>query len=299
MSLTKYRAFIRVAELGSITKAAMELSYSQPGISHMISALEKQFGFPLLVRSKDSAVLTKNGEKVLYYCKQVIAADDKLQNEVNSLNGLIVATINICAYNSMLLRYIPKAITGFVAAHPDVKLMIEETGYEDAWKNLSDGKIDLAFMSDLVPAGFEFKPLFQDTLGMLVSVKHPFAKLDKISIDMLNGCDYIMSREAWDDVTRQIVMAKSFQPKVKHYVASDTAGIALVNSNMGVYPVSNLMKPIIPDTIRFVEFEEEIHRNLGLCAKSFTDMSPEVKALVKCIIDANKNTRLKNYAMSV
>ena len=298
MSLTKYRAFIRVAELGSITKAAMELSYSQPGISHMISALEKQFGFQLLVRSKDSAVLTKNGEKVLYYCKQVIAADDKLQNEVNSLNGLIVATINICAYNSLLLRYIPRAISGFVATHPDVKLMIEETGYEDSWKNLLDGTIDLAFMSELVPSEFEFRPLFQDTLGLLVSEKHPFAKLDKVSIEMLNGCDYIMSREAWDDVTRQVVMTKSFQPKVKHYVASDNAGIALVNANMGVYPVSNLLKPLVPDTVRFVEFEEEVHRNLGLCARSFKDMSPEVRDLVKCVTEANKNPRLKNYALS-
>lgn len=47
MSISKYRAFIKVAESGSLTKAAKQLGYSQPGISHMVDSLETEMGFPL------------------------------------------------------------------------------------------------------------------------------------------------------------------------------------------------------------------------------------------------------------
>ena len=46
MSLKKYRAFVETVDLGSLTKAAEKLNYTQPGISHMILSLEGEFGFP-------------------------------------------------------------------------------------------------------------------------------------------------------------------------------------------------------------------------------------------------------------
>ena len=42
--MIKHKAFIRVVELGSLTKAAKELGYSQPGISYMLNTLEEEMG---------------------------------------------------------------------------------------------------------------------------------------------------------------------------------------------------------------------------------------------------------------
>ena len=52
--MIKHKAFIRVVELGSLTKAAKELGYSQPGISYMLNTLEEEMGFPLLRRTRDA-----------------------------------------------------------------------------------------------------------------------------------------------------------------------------------------------------------------------------------------------------
>ena len=52
MSILKYSAFLKAVEYGSLTKALEALVYTQPGISHMISSLEKRWGFPLLIRGK-------------------------------------------------------------------------------------------------------------------------------------------------------------------------------------------------------------------------------------------------------
>ena len=58
MSINKYEAFIKTVELGSLTRAGEALGYTQSGVSHMISTLEDELGFPLLRRSRAGVSLT-------------------------------------------------------------------------------------------------------------------------------------------------------------------------------------------------------------------------------------------------
>ena len=53
MNLNRYEIFLKVAEIGNITKTAEVLHYTQAGISHAIAALEKEAGVPLLIRSSN------------------------------------------------------------------------------------------------------------------------------------------------------------------------------------------------------------------------------------------------------
>ena len=59
MNIDNYRVFIRVAKIGNLTAAAEQLGYTQSGISHIVSALEQEFGFQLLRRSKTGVSLTQ------------------------------------------------------------------------------------------------------------------------------------------------------------------------------------------------------------------------------------------------
>ena len=52
MDTKKYEVFEKTVELSSLTKAAEELGLTQSGVSHIIAALEEEFGFPLLTRSR-------------------------------------------------------------------------------------------------------------------------------------------------------------------------------------------------------------------------------------------------------
>lgn len=62
MNIKKYEAFIRAVELGSLSKAAEELGYTQSGISHMMQSLEEEVGFPLLVRTSSGILPNAEGE---------------------------------------------------------------------------------------------------------------------------------------------------------------------------------------------------------------------------------------------
>ena len=87
-SIQKYMAFVKTVECGSFTKAAEQLSYSQSGISRMINDLEKEWKVVLLERSKSGVKLTSSGMKLLPYAERVCREYEKLQLEVDELQGL-------------------------------------------------------------------------------------------------------------------------------------------------------------------------------------------------------------------
>ena len=58
MNIRKYEAFVKAVELGSLSKAAEQLGYTQSGISHMMQSLEDEVGFPLMVNLYFLSVLS-------------------------------------------------------------------------------------------------------------------------------------------------------------------------------------------------------------------------------------------------
>ena len=143
MSITKYKAFLKVAELGSLTKAAQALGYSQPNISHMIKTLENDFGFSLFTRSKDNCTITKNGEAILYYCSQIVKYEDQLQAEVKGIFGLLTGSVRIGATNSAMIDFVPKVIHRFTTSYSGIELLPREMDADSIIQTLKMGNIDL------------------------------------------------------------------------------------------------------------------------------------------------------------
>lgn len=68
MSNIKYLAYLKTVEFQSLTKAANFLGYTQPGISHMITSLEQELGFPSLSGPKTEYILLMKGSSFYTTC---------------------------------------------------------------------------------------------------------------------------------------------------------------------------------------------------------------------------------------
>ena len=88
MNLQKYLSFVKTVEYSSFTRAAEILHYSQSGVSRMIGDLEKDWNMVLLERGKGGVRLTSNGLHMLPYAKELVADYEKMQMQVNALNGM-------------------------------------------------------------------------------------------------------------------------------------------------------------------------------------------------------------------
>ena len=279
--MIKYRAFIEVVETGSITKAAKSLGYSQPGISYMIDSLEKEIGFPLLVRSKENVQPTKDGERILFHCRQIVNAEDDLLETAQAINGLMEGTIYLASQNSMLVNIVPHIISRFSKSFSGITVNLEELPFDAFASYFQSGDIDMGFMSESKLKGFEFHPLFKDPLCLIMHKDHPFARYDKIPVESLNGCDFIMPIAGWDDTVKMVSEKYPFKANIRYEVASDTAAIALTAENQGVYILSGLQSFLLPGNVVYRFFEEDYFRIMGYMVKTVKNATPALSEFIK------------------
>ena len=106
MNIQKYVAFVKTVEYGSFTSAAEMLNYSQSGISRMINDLGKEWKVVLLERGKSGVKLTSDGMKLLPCAQNVCMEYEKLQMEVDELNGLKSGCIRIGTFSSVATHWL-------------------------------------------------------------------------------------------------------------------------------------------------------------------------------------------------
>jgi DNA-binding transcriptional LysR family regulator len=83
MDIALFEAFVRVNEVGSISRAANGLGYSQPGLSQRIQALERRLDLTLFRRTSTGVSLTDGGLAVLPYARMLLRIADALYSEAD------------------------------------------------------------------------------------------------------------------------------------------------------------------------------------------------------------------------
>ena len=145
MDSVKIKALLRAAELGSLTKAAEELGYTQAGLTHMMNRLEAEVGFELLLRNKNGVKLTPEGEKLLPYLKDFSIAHEQLKRAVDETSRGLGEIVRIGTYTSILKLWLPTVINGFKKISPEIRIEIHDLGINAMYDRVSISEIDLAF----------------------------------------------------------------------------------------------------------------------------------------------------------
>ena len=139
MNIRKYAAFVRAVELGSLSKAAEELGYTQSGISHMMQSLEEEVGFPLLTRTSAGIQANAEGELLLPVIRQLLDASESLEQHIARIKGADTGRIRIAAYPSVATYWLPQIIRDFQKDYPHVEVQIIE-GVSDTIERIMAGK---------------------------------------------------------------------------------------------------------------------------------------------------------------
>ena len=281
--MIKHKAFIRVVELGSLTKAAKELGYSQPGISYMLNTLEEEMGFPLLRRTRDAIVPTENGIKILDCCYELVKATTTLEETAQAINGILTGTLKIAALNSMAINYVPPIISKFKERYPQIDIHLEEFSIPDIHNMLLKMQCDIAFISKDFPKSCSFYPLFDDPLGVCMPANHPLAEKEEVDISDLNDCEFIMPLPGWDDLYDIVYQTEPFSPTISHYVASDRGAVAMVASNLGISILPELQAKCLPHNTTWRKFSANCSRTLGYCITSMAHASPALRKFIAII----------------
>ena len=280
-SIQKYLAFVKTVECGSFTRAAGVLNYSQSGISRMIGDLEREWQVTLLERGKSGVRLTSEGTRLLPYAKRVCSEYEKLQAEVDEINGLKSGLIRIGTFSSVATHWLPNIIREFQKEYPgiDYELILGDYTEIETW--IEEGRVDCGFLR--LPARKELESVFleQDRLLVVLPEGHPLAALEKIPVSALCREPFMLLEKGAKAEVSEIFERSGLSPKVHFTTWDDYAIMAMVESGLGISILPELILKRIPYRIVARELEFPAYRNIGLAWKEKKGASPMLKRFME------------------
>ncbi len=173
MDLKQLEYFVRVAELGSFTKAALALDVAQPALSRQVRLLEVELRQNLLIRNGRGATPTDAGKLLLEHGRGILHQVERAREELGRVRGALAGRVAIGLPPS-LARVITVPLTrAFRAQLPEASLSISEGLSATMQEWLHTGRLDIAVLYNATPApDIEITPLMEEEL-LLVQPRPP------------------------------------------------------------------------------------------------------------------------------
>lgn len=266
MNANRYEIFLKVVELGNITRAAEALNYTQSGVSHAIAALEKETGFALFRRSSNGVTLTDNGRQILERVQGLVNQQRSLSQTIANINHVVAGTIRVGTFTSVSAQWLPGIIRSFQERYPQVDFELLDGNYDDITEWITQGKIDCGFLTAPVPETLHFRPLKQDPLMVLMEPGHPLAQRKTLSLDDIIKEPFIMPMKGSDNDIRALLRDTGSPPKVKYTLNDDISVMAMVANGFGISIMPELIIRNVTFPMAARPFEPAQYRNIGIAS---------------------------------
>ena len=285
MDTARYRAFVEAVDKGSLSQAAKTLNYTPSGVSQLISALERDLGFPLLERTKHGVRLTKTGETLLPVVRAIVQEEERFKEMSSEINGLTIGSVTIGSYPSVATHWLPKVIKAFHEHYPKIEIRVMEGIHQEIDDWLSTYQVDLAFMSQAPNSPYEWIPLGTDSMVAVLSLDHPLANAEFYPIERVEEEAFIMPGLGHDIDTMHVLEKYDLKPHVVIETIENASMLAMVEQGMGMSVVNSLLTKKLNFDIALVPIQPENSIIFGLAIQSLQDASPAVRRFVEYAID--------------
>lgn len=181
--LIDLKLFLSVHDGGSITAGARRQHMTLASASERIRGLEDRLGTPLLQRGPRGVVPTPAGFTLLHHARLVNAQVDLMQSDLAAYGHGSAGQVRLLSNTSAMVRYLPDALSRFLAAAPGVSVDVDERASHDIVDALRNGRADLGIVSDAADLdGLSCETLAPDPLELVVARGHPLAAHRQLSL---------------------------------------------------------------------------------------------------------------------
>ena len=188
MELRHLRYFVAVAEEENVSRAALRLHVSQPGLSRQVRDLEDELGFALLHRSAKSVRLTDAGRTFLGECRAVLKRADEAVAAAKAVATGRTGELHIGYAPTPTSRLLPPALRAFQAETPEVRVKLHDLSTEEMVRALRERTVHLALLvkpGRALLRGLKFVNILTDPVRIAVPPGHPWARLRKVPVERL------------------------------------------------------------------------------------------------------------------
>ena len=292
MQIESLKVFCDLTETESFTKAAQINGVTQSAISQQISSMERIFKSLLIERSKKKFRLTREGQVLYDYSKQIIQTYQSLDNQLQELKDIISGTIRVATIYSIGLHDLPPYIKKFMRSYPTVNVHVEYRQASQVYEDVLSNIVDLGLIAYPVKdSKLEIVPLRKEPLVLICHPQHPFTKQKSIKLKALDGHN-IISFEP-DTPTRKALdkILKEHGVEVKHVMEFDNVETVKraveIDAGISIVPLSTITQEIEKQTLASVKIEDgEFYRPLAAIYKKNRVLSPAMKQFLAILKSA-------------
>jgi DNA-binding transcriptional LysR family regulator len=289
MQIESLKVFCDLAETESFTKAAQINHVTQSAVSQQISSLERQFKSLLIERSKKKFRLTREGQVLYEYSKQIIQTYESLHSQLQEIKDIVSGTIRVATIYSIGLHDLPPYIKKFLKSYPTVPVHVEYRRANQVYEDVLGNVVDLGLVAfPTRDAKLEVVSLRKDSMVLICHPQHPLAKFKTVKLGAISGQKFIAfepdipTRKAIDRILKEhnvsVLPVMEFDniETVKRAVEID-AGISIV-------PQGTILQEVNKQTLTQIQFEDaEFYRQLAAIYKKNKVLSPAMKQFLSIL----------------
>lgn len=224
MELRHLRYFLATADHLHFRIAAEELLVSQPTLSEQIKDLERELGTELFERTGRRVRLTQAGEVFQDYARRALGLIEEGQSVLREFDELLRGRLRVGVVQTVGTYLVPHIIAKFNASFPLVTVRVENLSADEIETGLLDGKLDLGVTFTPENASqFNFEPIGEEQLMLVVSRQHRFASRKRIRV--LDLADEPLCLMSNDFCTRRLINAAFAEAGANLVVAVEMTSI--------------------------------------------------------------------------
>jgi LysR family transcriptional regulator, nitrogen assimilation regulatory protein len=149
MELRSLHYFVRIAELGSITRASAHLQIAQPALTRHLQRLEDELDTPLFTRANRGVKLTEAGHKLLESAQRILRDVERAGDEIRAHKAHPSGKIILGVTPTQCPVVVPELFARMRRHYPMVELKVVHAGMVRLEEFLIDGRVDLALLSEV------------------------------------------------------------------------------------------------------------------------------------------------------
>lgn len=265
--MNRYIALQKIIELGSFTKAAEALGYTQSSISQMISSLENELDIKLLTRSRVGVKLTQEGKELFPFIERSILQYEAMLEKANEIKGLETGIIRVGTISSITCHWMPKLIRGFQELYPNVQFLFHQGDYSSIQEWIKIGAVDFGFLSPDAATGLEIIPIKDGEMLAVLPMTHPLASQKAVRLEELTKDPFILLEEGHYSEPINAFQAAGLTPDIKYTIHDDYAIMTMVEADLGVSILAELVLRRTNYNIRCLPIDPPIYRTLAVAYK--------------------------------
>lgn len=278
---------LRAVEIGSFSKAAEEVGYTQSGLTHLCDSVEREIGLPLIERCHSGIRLTDSGKRLEPEIRDYIRAEKSLRDKIESISGGGAETIRVAAYASIAMRWMPDILYRFRRIVPDVEVELRMVDNAvEPFDLINEGRADVVFASRQEDMDCEWTPLCRDYMYAVLPKGRTYENGKNFDLGEFEGMDFLMPYGKFD--TDVLNAMGDVKPNYIQTYVDDETVIRMVGKGLGVTMMGKLMIRGNTDDVICLPVFPESFREMGMGIKKGKGISGNIEKLKECVLEYMK-----------